>query len=50
MFYPKKLLDKLLNVTNSVQVELKGVVPEDEIGATVRVNCLTLFFNDQNAL
>lgn len=28
---PKKLLDKLLNVTNSVQVELKGVVPEDEI-------------------
>ncbi|MDN2666551.1 MSHA biogenesis protein MshI [Vibrio sp. 14N.309.X.WAT.E.F5] len=28
---PKKLLDKLLIVTNSVQVELKGIAPEDEI-------------------
>ena len=28
---PKKLLDKLLNITNSAQVELKGVAPEDEI-------------------
>lgn len=28
---PKKLLDKLLNTTNSAQVELKGVAPEDEI-------------------
>lgn len=28
---PKKLLDKLVNITNSAQVELKGVAPEDEI-------------------
>ncbi|PTP70601.1 MSHA biogenesis protein MshI [Vibrio splendidus] len=28
---PKKLLDKLLNIANSVQVELIGVAPEDEI-------------------
>ncbi|MEZ8545312.1 MSHA biogenesis protein MshI [Vibrio splendidus] len=28
---PKKLLDKLLNIANSVQVELIGVTPEDEI-------------------
>lgn len=28
---PKKLLDKLVKITLSAQVELKGVVPEDEI-------------------
>jgi MSHA biogenesis protein MshI len=28
---PKKLLDKILNITNSAQVELIGVAPEDEI-------------------
>ncbi|KAB0481148.1 MSHA biogenesis protein MshI [Vibrio sp. IB15] len=28
---PKKLLDKLVNITSSAQIELKGVVPEDEI-------------------
>ncbi|MFA0037121.1 MSHA biogenesis protein MshI [Vibrio sp. 10N.261.52.A1] len=28
---PKKLLDKLVNITSSAQVELKGVAPEDEI-------------------
>jgi MSHA biogenesis protein MshI len=28
---PKKLLDKLLNITHSAQVELSGVAPEDEI-------------------
>lgn len=28
---PKKLLDKLVNITNSAQVDLKGVAPEDEI-------------------
>lgn len=28
---PKKLLDKLVNITNLAQVELKGVAPEDEI-------------------
>lgn len=27
----KKLLDKLVNITSSAQVELKGVAPEDEI-------------------
>lgn len=27
----RKLLDKLVNITSSVQVELKGVTPEDEI-------------------
>ncbi len=28
---PRKLLDKLVNITSSVQIELKGVTPEDEI-------------------
>lgn len=28
---PKKLLDKLVNITSSAQIELKGVAPEDEI-------------------
>ncbi|MCF7503854.1 MULTISPECIES: MSHA biogenesis protein MshI [Vibrio] len=28
---PKKLLDKLVNIANSTQVELSGVAPEDEI-------------------
>ncbi|MCG9676376.1 MSHA biogenesis protein MshI [Vibrio chagasii] len=28
---PKKLLDKLVSITSAAQVELKGVVPEDEI-------------------
>ncbi|MEZ8018987.1 MSHA biogenesis protein MshI [Vibrio splendidus] len=28
---PKKLLDKLLNITHSAQVEVSGVAPEDEI-------------------
>ena len=31
MFLPKKLLNKLVNITQSAQVELKGVAPEDEI-------------------
>lgn len=28
---PKKLLDKLVSITNSAQVELKGIAPEDEV-------------------
>ena len=28
---PKKLLDKLVNIANSTQVELSGVAPEDEL-------------------
>ena len=28
---PRKLLDKLVNITSSAQIELKGVTPEDEI-------------------
>ncbi|WP_135382254.1 MSHA biogenesis protein MshI [Vibrio tasmaniensis] len=28
---PKKLLDKLVSITNSAQVDLKGIAPEDEV-------------------